>query len=299
MEVKSLIFMLILYIHNNLLQIYMILLLWSMSIQNDFLKIFNLKKFKRNMDNKMLKKYKITILGDKDIGKTTYINRLKTGEFNNIHIPTIGVDISQLKFNTNLYGEIVFNVWDTAGEEKHGGLREGYWIGSDAFILMFDLTCGSSLINIFKYIKLLKQNNSIDKPLILCGNKCDLQDYSTKSFIDLLNKYGSGSFKLKNIYEHKFRYFSLSAKSNTNTEDPFLYIARVLLSDNNIFFTDSSPIIPPLIKIESNSSNEAKNRHEEVNNVYMKIPSNIYHMICNILNEKSDKLKCEFQQCRY
>ena len=38
---------------------------------------------------------------------------------------TLGVEVHPLRFFTNL-GEIVFNVWDTAGQEKFGGLRDGY-----------------------------------------------------------------------------------------------------------------------------------------------------------------------------
>ncbi len=42
-----------------------------------------------------------------------------------INAATLGVEVHPLRFYTNL-GEIVFNVWDTAGQEKFGGLRDGY-----------------------------------------------------------------------------------------------------------------------------------------------------------------------------
>jgi GTP-binding nuclear protein Ran len=40
-------------------------------------------------------------------------------------VATLGVEVYPLKFFTNL-GPIQFNVWDTAGQEKFGGLRDGY-----------------------------------------------------------------------------------------------------------------------------------------------------------------------------
>ena len=40
---------------------------------------------------------------------------------------TLGVEVHPLRFHTNR-GEIIFNVWDTAGQEKFGGLRDGYYI---------------------------------------------------------------------------------------------------------------------------------------------------------------------------
>jgi len=42
-------------------------------------------------------------------------------------IATLGVEVHPLVFHTNR-GPIRFNVWDTAGQEKFGGLRDGYYI---------------------------------------------------------------------------------------------------------------------------------------------------------------------------
>jgi GTP-binding nuclear protein Ran len=42
-----------------------------------------------------------------------------------LFLATLGVEVHPLRFYTNR-GEIIFNVWDTAGQEKFGGLRDGY-----------------------------------------------------------------------------------------------------------------------------------------------------------------------------
>lgn len=42
-------------------------------------------------------------------------------------IATLGVEVHPLSFHTNR-GTITYNVWDTAGQEKFGGLRDGYYI---------------------------------------------------------------------------------------------------------------------------------------------------------------------------
>ena len=52
---------------------------------------------------------------------------------------TLGVEVHPLRFHTNR-GELVFNVWDTAGQEKFGGLRDGYYIQGQCAIMMFDVT---------------------------------------------------------------------------------------------------------------------------------------------------------------
>jgi len=53
------------------------------------------------------------------VGKTTFVTRHKTGEFEKKYVATMGVNVSPIKFNTK-YGEIIFNCWDTAGQEKFG-----------------------------------------------------------------------------------------------------------------------------------------------------------------------------------
>jgi GTP-binding nuclear protein Ran len=40
-------------------------------------------------------------------------------------LATLGVEVHPLVFYTN-YGAIRFDTWDTAGQEKFGGLRDGY-----------------------------------------------------------------------------------------------------------------------------------------------------------------------------
>ncbi len=55
------------------------------------------------------------------IGKTTFVKRHKTGEFEKKYNATVGVEVHPISFQTNR-GLIVFNVWDTAGQEKFGGM---------------------------------------------------------------------------------------------------------------------------------------------------------------------------------
>merc|ERR1712212_278454 len=69
----------------------------------------------------------------------TFVKRHMTGEFEKKYIATLGVEVHPLVFHTNR-GPIRFNVWDTAGQEKFGGLRDGYYIQGQCAIIMFDVT---------------------------------------------------------------------------------------------------------------------------------------------------------------
>ena len=51
-------------------------------------------------------------------------------------IATLGVEVHPLIFHTNR-GPIKYNVWDTAGQEKFGGLRDGYYIQGIYFNIIY------------------------------------------------------------------------------------------------------------------------------------------------------------------
>ena len=60
--------------------------------------------------------FKLILVGDGGVGKTTFVKRHLTGEFEKKYVATLGVEVHPLNFHTNR-GAIKFNVWDTAGQE--------------------------------------------------------------------------------------------------------------------------------------------------------------------------------------
>ena len=73
--------------------------------------------------------FKCVLVGDGGVGKTTYVKRHETGDFEKVYVrdrlATRGAEVHRLTFTTSC-GPITFNCWDTAGQEKFGGLRDGY-----------------------------------------------------------------------------------------------------------------------------------------------------------------------------
>mmetsp|Transcript_22294 Transcript_22294/g.62613 ORF Transcript_22294/g.62613 Transcript_22294/m.62613 type:complete len:88 (-) Transcript_22294:594-857(-) len=80
--------------------------------------------------------FKIILVGDGGVGKSTFVKRHSTGEFEKKYKATLGVEVTPLRFNTNM-GPITFNCWDCAGQEKFGGLRDGYYIMAQGAIVFF------------------------------------------------------------------------------------------------------------------------------------------------------------------
>ena len=92
---------------------------------------------------------------------------------------TLGVEVHPLVFYTN-FGAIKFNVWDTAGQEKFGGLRDGYYIGANCGIIMFDVTSRVTYKNVPNWHRDLVRVCE-DLPIVLCGNKVDMKDRKVKA----------------------------------------------------------------------------------------------------------------------
>merc|ERR1719478_1386940 len=166
--------------------------------------------------------FKCLLVGDGGVGKTTFVKRHVTGEFEKKYVATIGVEVHPLPFDTGR-GRICFNVWDTAGQEKFGGLRDGYYIQGQCAIIMFDVTGRITYKNVpVWYRDLMRVCENI--PIVLVGNKVDVKERQVKA---------------KNIQFHRKRnlqYYDLSARSNYNFEKPFLWLARRLTNQPNLQF---------------------------------------------------------------
>jgi GTP-binding nuclear protein Ran len=180
--------------------------------------------------------FKLVLVGDGSTGKTTFVKRHLTGEFEKRYVPTLGVDVHPLVFHTNR-GPIRFNVWDTAGQEKFGGLRDGYYISAQAAIIMFDVTSRTTYKDVPNWHRdLVRVCEGI--PIVLCGNKVDIKDRKVKP---------------KQITFHRkknLQYYDISAKSNYNFEKPFLWLARKLVGDPNLTFVEAPALKPPEVPID-------------------------------------------------
>merc|ERR1719316_734924 len=183
--------------------------------------------------------FKCLLVGDGGVGKTTFVKRHVTGEFEKKYVATIGVEVHPLPFDTNR-GRICFNVWDTAGQEKFGGLRDGYYIQGQCAIIMFDVTGRITYKNVpVWYRDIVRVCENI--PIVLVGNKVDVKDRQVKA---------------KQITFHRkknLQYYDISAKSNYNFEKPFLWLARKLVGDPNLAFVESPALKPPEVTIDANT----------------------------------------------
>ena len=173
-------------------------------------------------------KIKVVLVGDTGVGKTTYVKRMKTGEFERKHTPTMGVEVTPLTFHTNK-GVTFVNVWDCAGDEKFRGLGSGYYIGAQVGIVLFDLTRQGTWCNVPQHIQKLRMVDP-SMNIIICGNKVDIPNLEVKF----------SEIKLP----EDVTYYHLSTKSNYNFEKPWLSAIRTVLGQDTVFVEEGSEDVP-------------------------------------------------------
>ena len=155
---------------------------------------------------------------------------LVTGEFEK-YVAISNVEVHPLVFHTNR-GLIKFNVWDTAGQEKFGELRDGYYIQAQCAIIMFDVTSRITYKNVPDWHRdLVRVCENI--LIVLCGSKVDIKDRKVKARSIVFHQ------------KKKLQYYDIFAKSSYNFEKPFLWLARKLIGDPNLEFVAMPALAPP------------------------------------------------------
>lgn len=174
--------------------------------------------------------FKIILVGDAAVGKTSFIKKHLTGEFDRHYSPTQSLEVHPLKFYTN-HGPIVFNLWDISNSEDSSIQKEAYFIGSHGGIIMFDVTSRQS----YKSVPRIHRDifRICDKiPLVLVGNKVDIKDRKVQSKQIIYHK------------RHDLQYFDVSGKISYQYEKPFIYLARKVTNWPDLNFVEA-PLMPP------------------------------------------------------
>ena len=120
-------------------------------------------------------KFKVVILGDPSVGKTSTILRFTDNVFLRAYIPTMGLNITQKKFEVN-QSSVLLALWDIGGQTHFETIRRQFYEGVSAFIILFDLTKPGSFANVAKWHNDIVNyvNNGRSLKAYLIGNKTDL-----------------------------------------------------------------------------------------------------------------------------
>lgn len=187
--------------------------------------------------------YKITIIGDSNVGKTSIVHRLCKKVLNiNSTCPTIGAAFQIYNTNVKIDDKTIqshLEIWDTAGQERFRALVPMYMRGAHGVILVFDLTNKETLFNLVKiwlpFVNdYISQSNSNNDNIIyyIIGNKYDLVEKDKTNGFDINE---NGYFdRINELTKGNYKYFEVSAYTNHNIEKSFNSLAEELVQKINV-----------------------------------------------------------------
>lgn len=168
--------------------------------------------------------YKIVILGDTNVGKSSLFLRYLKDDFKDAIANTIAIsnDFKEVFVDGN---PVHLQMWDTAGQERFKSIVSQLYRDADAFILVYDVTVPRSFSEMRNLITELGSYLN-PKFTVLVGNKIDCiekEDLETeKKILDKLSE------------QHRFKTYFTSAKTGEMVNEVFEYLSSTLFYHKKI-----------------------------------------------------------------
>ena len=165
---------------------------------------------KNGSENEELK-YKLIVIGDELVGKTSILNRFKSNQFNAIYEPTVGLEFQSIPI---LIDDQSVNLllYDMSGHQKFRSLIPLYTSDANIILLIYDISKYESFNNIDKWYSSLNNLNKKEVIFAVVGNKCDL-DYNRKVQIEEAQKFAN---------EHSCIFQEVSAMNGDGIQELFM-----------------------------------------------------------------------------
>jgi small GTP-binding protein len=178
----------------------------------------NRKNTERNGGNREYI-FKVILIGDGSVGKTSLIRRYMEGKFKADYLPTIGSQVYTRKILGKDETKITLVVWDISGQPAFTAVRPEYYKGAAAILLVYDLTRPETFQHLGGWLNETKRYSSHPE-IILIANKSDL---GGKRKIDA---------RLGEEYASKINapYLETSAKDGSNVSETFAVLADRLVA---------------------------------------------------------------------
>ncbi len=168
--------------------------------------------------------FKVVIVGDGGVGKSTMVQRLTTGQY----IPqkiTIGTDLATKDVEIDNKLSVRLQIWDFAGERRFRLFLPNYSRGAVGCLLCYDITRRISFESLKEWYKIVNYNAN-NPVFILVGEKLDLADNQRSVSFDQAEE-----FKKKYNVEY---FFETSSKNGKNNKTIFKTLTRSILEKKGI-----------------------------------------------------------------
>jgi len=169
-------------------------------------------------------KFKILILGDYAVGKTSLVRTFVEKKFTEDYIPSIGVNLYVKDVRLELQEKklnVTLALWDIAGQQMFQSMLPAYYLGASGIFFVADLTRPESFDNLALWHKDLRKTIPGHLPTILLANKCDLKPaVDDELVVKTAEKVRASSF------------FKTSAKTGEKVQVAFNNLAMDIFKDN-------------------------------------------------------------------
>jgi small GTP-binding protein len=178
-----------------------------------------------NKDKSKKKVFKLCLLGDGGVGKSTLLERASIGRFNETTKMTIGIgfQLIHVVVKTETANNIVdIGVWDFGGEDQFRFILPKLVLGADGGLILFDVSNFRTMIDLPEWLSIWKKNTPPRTPLLLVGTKFDKITLVQEAIID--RNIHLAKEKL-NLHEH----FLVSSKTGFNVHKIISRITQDML----------------------------------------------------------------------
>ena len=165
-------------------------------------------------------KFKILIIGDSAVGKTSMLLKYVDNYFPETHMATIGVEYKTKNIETSKY-KIILHIWDTAGQERFKSITKSFFNNTNGIIFVYDITSKLSFDGVKNWIKDAEPYGKFES--ILCGNKIDLEKKRDVK-IDTLKEFG---------LKKKIDVFETSAKTGVKINEAFEKLVDLIIKSKS------------------------------------------------------------------
>ena len=204
--------------------------------------------------SKIFYQFKIILLGDSGVGKTSLLGRYMDEEFISNKPCTINADfkIKSIALDQNSSAQIT--IWDTCGQERYRAMTRQYFKDAHGIILIYDIADKRSFSNLSIWLEEIKKNNGKDDiSIILVGNKIDLKFRN-------VNKEDAENFAKNN----NITYCEVSCKDGINIDNVFDTVIKdiIIKLNNNKSISDYNMILSPSNSVKAVSGREKKEKRK-------------------------------------
>jgi len=173
--------------------------------------------------------FKVLLLGDGAVGKTSLRMRYMGRGFSATYLMTIGADFAVVPVPINVNGRLYkckLQIWDLAGQPRFKEVRGLFYQGAFGAIVVYDKTRRQTYENVIEWVNELLKHRGI-VPIVLLGNKKDLCDGTINCI-----SYEEGLQLAAHLSEQlniSVPFYETSAKTGENVKESFTTLTEMMV----------------------------------------------------------------------